>query len=192
VEPAEDRFGLRLAAKAADREKTAAQQWPAFEERLRDLGYGPRAIAHAFRTLSGPGTVAEALEALNGASQHTPRPIPLNFEVTESRGDPSAASGVTITSVERHDFGIRVNYDSVAQLAAGSREPTGEAKDDLGNDYHNLGSHFGLARDRWRGGLTMPLPPPAATVLRIRITWNTSLSSMGDGHAHEVRVSLRG
>lgn len=29
-----------------------------------ELGYDPLAIAHAFSTLSGPGTVAEALEAL--------------------------------------------------------------------------------------------------------------------------------
>ena len=62
--PREDGFGLRLAAKAADREKAANQEWPAFEARLSQLGYGPLAIAHAFRTLSGPGTVDDALEAL--------------------------------------------------------------------------------------------------------------------------------
>lgn len=65
MRPREGEFeSLRLAAKAADREKAARQEWPAFEERLRQLGYGPRAIAHAFSTLSGPGTVAEALEGL--------------------------------------------------------------------------------------------------------------------------------
>jgi hypothetical protein len=61
MRPSEDEFGLRLAARAADRAKAAEQQRPASEERLRQLGYGPRAIAHAFATLSGPGTVAEAL-----------------------------------------------------------------------------------------------------------------------------------
>jgi hypothetical protein len=55
---------LRLAAKAADRGKVAKQQWPAFEKRLRGLGYTPVAIAHAFSALSGPGSVAEALEVL--------------------------------------------------------------------------------------------------------------------------------
>jgi hypothetical protein len=60
----EDESGLRLAARASDRAKAAEQQRPAFEERLRQLGYGPRAIAHAFRELSGPGTVDDALEAL--------------------------------------------------------------------------------------------------------------------------------
>jgi len=60
----DDPFGLRLAAKAADRASTASRERPAFEKRLSELGYGPRAIAHAFSTLSGPGTVAEALETL--------------------------------------------------------------------------------------------------------------------------------
>lgn len=65
--PREDEFGLRLAAKAADREKAASEMWPAFEERLRQLGYGSPAIARAFSALSGPGTVDEALAALKRA-----------------------------------------------------------------------------------------------------------------------------
>ena len=60
----EDAFGLRLAAKAEDRAKAAEAQWPVFERRLLELGYSPRSIAHAFSILSGPGTVAEALQAL--------------------------------------------------------------------------------------------------------------------------------
>jgi hypothetical protein len=55
---------LRLAAKAADRVKTAEAFRPDFERQLRDHGYGPRGIAHAFSLLSGPGTVPEALDAL--------------------------------------------------------------------------------------------------------------------------------
>ncbi len=55
---------LRLAAKAADRGKVAEELRPAFEERLKGLGYSPLGIAHAFSVLSGPGTVAEALEPL--------------------------------------------------------------------------------------------------------------------------------
>ncbi len=69
MRPGQDEFGLRLAAKAADRGKAASQEWPAFEKRLKQLGYSPRAIAHAFRTLSGGGTVAEALEALERADR---------------------------------------------------------------------------------------------------------------------------
>jgi hypothetical protein len=45
---------LRLAAKAADRAKAAEELRPAFEERLRELGYGSLAIAHAFSTLTTP------------------------------------------------------------------------------------------------------------------------------------------
>jgi hypothetical protein len=188
----DDQLGLRLAAKAADREKAARQEWPTFEKRLRELGYGPRAIAHAFSTLSGPGTVAEALEVLKGMSRPESRPVALSFEVSETRRGPAAAHGVAITSVERGDLGIRVNYDIVPPLGFGSHgpQPRGEATDDLGNRYHSLGSHFGLARDESRGGLTMPLPPPAATMLRILITWGPALSSTREGLAHEVRVSL--
>jgi hypothetical protein len=69
MRPREGEFeSLGLAAKAADRAKAAEQEWPAFEKRLRQLRYGPRATAHAFSTLSGPGTVAEALEALKPES----------------------------------------------------------------------------------------------------------------------------
>jgi hypothetical protein len=67
VPPRDDQFGLRLAAKAADRAKAAQQQRPAFEERLHKLGYSSRSIAHAYSILSGGGTVTEALEALERA-----------------------------------------------------------------------------------------------------------------------------
>jgi hypothetical protein len=62
----EDQFGLRLAAKASDRAMAAEQLRPAFEERLRRLGYGPHAIVRAYFCLSGPGTIADALQELKG------------------------------------------------------------------------------------------------------------------------------
>jgi hypothetical protein len=205
MKPREGEFeDLRLAAKAADRGKAARQEWPAFEERLKQLGYSPRAIAHAFSTLSGPGTVAEALEVLRAPMLES-HPIALSFEVTETRGGPSSANRVTITSVERVDSVIHVNYEIVPPLDLGSHQPRGEAKDDLGNGYRDLGGHFGLtggthgANTRYRGRLKMPLPPPAATILRIRITWeasgirmpwDASRSSVWNRPAHEVRVSL--
>ncbi|MGO9961606.1 MAG: hypothetical protein ACLP50_37480 [Solirubrobacteraceae bacterium] len=148
MRPGNDEFGLRLAAKAADREKAARQEWPAFEKRLRELGYAPRAIAHAFSTLKGPCTVAEALAVLKRMSRPESPPIALSFEVTETRGGPTAADRVTITAVERVDYGIQVNYEIVPPLGIGSRGPRGEAKDDLGNDYRALGSHYGVTRDR--------------------------------------------
>jgi hypothetical protein len=190
MRPGKDEFGLRLAAQAADREKAARQEWPAFESRLRDLGYSPRAIARAFSTLSGPGTVAEALEVLKRTSRPESDPIALPFEVTDTRGGPSADNTARITFVELHDFGIRVAYETVAPLGVGSRGPRGVARDDLGNDYDSLGSHFGLARGGWRGALTMPLPRSAATMLRIRMTWDESAPSIWQGPAHEVHVTL--
>src|SRR5450755_1336846 len=184
MRPGEDEFGLRLAAKAADRGKAARHEWPAFEGRLRQLGYGPRAIAHAFSILSGPGTVAEALEVLRALTPES-HPIALSFEVTENRGGTSAANCVTITSVERDDSVLRVNYDVVPTPDLSSHRARGQAKDDLGNDYCDLGGHFGitgstdstdLAHTRADGRLTMP--------------WDASLPSIWEIPAHEVRVSL--
>ncbi len=60
---------LRNAAKAADREKAADAQWPAFQKRLRELGYGNHAIARTFAVLKGPGTVEDALEELRRHSR---------------------------------------------------------------------------------------------------------------------------
>jgi hypothetical protein len=209
MRPGEGEFqDLRLAAKASDRGKAAEKQWPAFEKRLRELGYGPRAIAHAFTTLSGPGSVAEALEVLRAPTPPS-HPVALSFEVTETRGAPSVANRVTITAVERDGSEIDVNYVVVPPPDLGSHEARVEAKDDLGNDYRGLGCYFGItgridstgrANTRARGGLKLPLPPPAATMLRIRIRWEASrvirmpweapLPSIWEGPAHEVRVSL--
>jgi hypothetical protein len=55
---------LRLAAKVADRAKAAEKLRPDFENRLKALGYSSLGIAHASGALSGPGTIADALEAL--------------------------------------------------------------------------------------------------------------------------------
>jgi hypothetical protein len=108
VRPEHDEFDLRLAAKAADRATAARQQWPIFEQRLRELGHGPRSIEHAFSALSGPGTVAEALDGLNGISGPESPPLALGFDVTETHCSPEQAGGVAITSVERGGSGIRV------------------------------------------------------------------------------------
>jgi hypothetical protein len=197
-----------LAAKAADRGKAAQQQWPAFEKRLSELGYSPLAIAHAFRALSGPATVAEALEVLRAPVPES-HPIALSFEVTETRGGPSAANRVTITSVERDGSVIHVNYDVAPPPDLGSHRVRVEAKDDLGNDYVGLGGNFGITgridsagrgNKRAQGRLKVPLPPPAATTLRIRIRWeasgvsrmpwDASPPSIWNAPAHEVHVSL--
>jgi hypothetical protein len=143
MRPGEDEFGLRLAAKAEDRERAARQEWPAFEERLRQLGYGPRAIAHAFCTLSGPGTVAEALEVLRTPMPES-HPVALSFEVTETRGGASTADLVTITAVERDASVIRVNYDTKSASRfridprSGGSTRSGRVSDEVG--LRTLGS----------------------------------------------------
>ena len=126
-------------------------------------------------------------------------PVALSFEVTETRRGPAAANRVRITAVERDNSAIHVNYDVVPPPDLGSHRARGEAKDDLGNDYCDLGGSFGItgsidstdrANARAHGRLKMPLPPPAATKLRLRISWAASLSSIWEGPASEVRVSL--
>jgi hypothetical protein len=75
---------LRLAAKAADRETVAETLRPAFEQRLTELGYGPLTIAHAFSSLAGRATVAEALAELSqNARMERRKPVPLDFETVE-------------------------------------------------------------------------------------------------------------
>lgn len=55
---------LRLAAKAADREKAFRDHWPAVETQLRQWGYPSWGIAQAHLVLSSGGSVNEAVEAL--------------------------------------------------------------------------------------------------------------------------------
>ena len=75
---------LRLAAKAADRERRPRGcELPSRGDCGR-LGYGPRAIAHAFSALSGLGTVAEALaELAQRARLERSRAVGLDFETVE-------------------------------------------------------------------------------------------------------------
>jgi hypothetical protein len=64
MKPAEDEFGLRLAAEAADREKAFAEHWPAVRAKLEQRGYSSWGIGQARLVLSQGGTVDEAVEAL--------------------------------------------------------------------------------------------------------------------------------
>jgi hypothetical protein len=111
---------------------------------------------------------------------------------------------VSITSVERHEDGIRVGYDvdivppSSVAAALDAHGPRAEAKDDLVNIYRTLGSYFGLATGddsrgtmtRTHGGFTLPAPDRAASELRIRMTWNATLPSLWRTPAREAIVSL--
>jgi hypothetical protein len=194
LRPGEDESGLHVAAKAADRGEAARQEWPAFENRMTKLRHGSRAIACAFRTLRGPGTVAEALTLLMGASRPSSSHTALSFQVVETT-DAAATRDVTITSVERDASGIRVSYELASELGVGSPRRAG---DDLGNECQDLGGHFGFlageesshATVRARGGFNMPMPLPAAAVRCVRITRDVSLVSVRERPAYEIRISL--
>jgi hypothetical protein len=62
---------LRLAAKAADRERAFREHWPAVAAQLRHSGYSSWGIAQAQSVLSGGGTVNEAVEALRSDEEVT-------------------------------------------------------------------------------------------------------------------------
>lgn len=184
---------LRLAAKAADRAKAAEQLQPAFEKRLKELGYDPRAIAHAFSTLEGPGTVAEALVELAQTERMArSQPVALEFETVEQEPGLPVGHALTVTGVERDHHGIRIKYTIRPPLPPHAGRPCGVARDDSGHEYANVGSFVGLARpqDRTIGGLTMPLPRRHASVLRVRMTWFKDSDSMWARPAHEVRITL--
>lgn len=185
---------LRLAGNAADRAKAAEAMRPAFEERLRELGYSPLAIAHAFSALKGPDTVAEALAEL----KQNPRlersvPVPLDFEVVEQEPALPAGHSLMITAVERHDRGIRVIYTIRPPVSRQVGVSRAVARDDLDREYANNGSGFiGLAKpvDRTTGGFTMPLPQPDARLLCLRMSWSRDLTSLWARPAVELQITL--
>ena len=184
---------LRLAAKAADRAKAAEKLRPAVERRLKKLGYGPRAIAHAFSTLTGPDTVAKALaELAQNARSEQSRPVPLDFETVEQEPALPHGHALTITGVERDDHGVRIRYTIRPPLPPHAGGPRGEARDDYDHQYANLGSTVGLAEpiDHTTGALTMPLPQPHASLLRVRTSWSHDSTSLWERPAQELQITL--
>jgi len=186
---------LRLAAKAADRAQAAEKLRPAFEKRLKRLGYGPRAIAHAFSSLAGPDTVAETLaELAQNARIERSRPVPLDFETVEQEPGLPAGHSLTITAVERDARGIRIAYEIRPPLSSLAMRPRVEARDDCDQEYPGLGQHLGLAGSKGRttmiGGLTMPLPQQPASPLRVRMSWAKDAASLWERPAHELQITL--
>jgi hypothetical protein len=187
---------LRLAAKAADRDKAAEQLRPVFQQRLAELGYGPRAIAHAFTTLPGAGTVDDALAEL-AHHQMLARlaPVALAFETVEH--DPALPLGrsLTIDAVERGgDTHMRITYTVSPPLARRAGRPRVEARDDCDHEYGQLGDSLGVAVSKDRaatiGSFTLPPPHPRASSLRVRMSWSTARTSLWERPAHEVSITL--
>ena len=186
---------LRLAAKAADRAKAAEKVWPTFEKRLGELGYSSLAIAQAFSTLTGPGTVEEALaELAENARLEQIVPVPLVFEVVESKPGLPVGHLLTITGVEREPRGIRITYEIRPPLPSPADRPRVEARDDCGQEYRSLGQSIGLAGSRDRtitlGSFVVPLPQPQASLLRVRMIWSHGSTSLWERPAHELRITL--
>jgi hypothetical protein len=193
VRPAPGKWDdLRLAAKAADRGNAGKELWPAFEKRLKELGYGPRAIANAFSTLTGPGTVTEALATLAHYQrlEHV-RPVPVEFEIVEHEPGLPVGYSLTITGIERDDHGIRIRYTIRPPLSP-QAGPRGEARDDCDHEYSVLGGAVGLTepRDCSTGVLSMPLPREHASLLRVRMSWSKLSTSLWECAAYELRLTL--
>jgi hypothetical protein len=166
---------------------------PVFEQRLRDLGYGPLAIAHAFTSLSGPDTAPEALaELAREARRERSTPVPLQFEVVEDEPGLPAGHSLTITGVERLLDAIRIRYTVRPPLPPHARGPHARASDEAGHEYVSLGGFAGIATpaDRTTGGFTLPLPAQQASLLRVRISWSEDPTSLWERQAHELRIAL--
>ena len=195
MRPEEGAFeGLRLAAKAADRGKAAQREWPGFEQHLKELGYSPLAIAHAFSTLTA-GTVEEALTELEErARSERVVPVTLAFEVVQREPELPVGHALTITGVERHGRGIRITYRIQPPLSPRPRPPRVETRDDCDRQSGGLGGSIGLAGSKdgtlTLGAFTVPLPPPPASLLWVRMSWSQDSSSLWQRPAHELRITL--
>lgn len=181
-------------AKASDREKAAEPLRPAFEERLRELGYSPLAIAHAFSSLTGAHTVEEALAELK-ENERLERivPVSLDFDTVEHEPGLPVGHSLTITGVERDGRGIRIAYEIRPPLPSQRWRPRVEARDDCGHEYRHRGGgraigsqEFGMAQ----GGFTVPLPQPHISLLHVRMSWSKDSTSLWQDPAHELRIPL--
>jgi hypothetical protein len=121
--------------------------------------------------------------------------IPLAFEVTAAP-DLLPGHSLSFTDVGFDDVGIRIEYTiapAVSRRVQGLGW-VGFARDDLGNDYEDVGGAYGPARDgdRTDGVLTMPFPVEDARTLRVRLRAGSDTAGFGDegAPAYELTVSL--
>jgi hypothetical protein len=159
------------------------------------LGYNSLAIAHAFGALVGPDSVEEALAELEeNARLERILPVPLDFEVVERAPALPVGHSLMITGVERDGRGIRITYEIRPPLSSLAQRPRVEARDDWGHEYRHLGEVLGLAGSQDRtttiGAFELPFPQPRASLLRVRVSWSKDSTSLGQGPAHELRITL--
>jgi hypothetical protein len=121
--------------------------------------------------------------------------LPLAFEVVATP-DLFPGHSLSFTDVGFDDVGIRVEYTIAPAVAM--RNPrigwVGHGRDDLGNDYEDVGGTYGRARngDRTNGVLTMPFPIDEARTLRVRLRPHDDAAGFEDkgSPAFEVLVHL--
>ena len=70
-------------------------------------------------------------------------PVSLAFKVITYERGPDPERALTVTSVVRDDFAVRVNYEIAPALIDAHFGPMGEASDDVGNRYDDCGGVFG-------------------------------------------------
>jgi hypothetical protein len=121
--------------------------------------------------------------------------LPLAFEVVAT---PDLFPGhlLSFTDVGFDDVGIRIEYTIAPAIAAWNPGIgwVGHGRDDLGNDYEDVGGADGQARDgdRTNGTLTMPFPIDEARTLQVRLRPRNDTAGFEDegSPAYEVLVHL--
>jgi hypothetical protein len=113
--------------------------------------------------------------------------LPLSFEVLAAP-EPMPGHSLSFVEVAVDDYAVRIEYEIVPAVAV--RVPglgwSGCGRDDLGNEYEDVGGAYGQSADgeRTEGTLSMPLPVPDAKVLDVRLQLDEG------GPVYELRVSL--
>ena len=113
--------------------------------------------------------------------------LPLSFEVLAAP-EPMPGHSLSFVEVAVAEHAVRIEYEIVPAVA--TRVPGlgwwGSARDDLGNEYEDVGGAYGPSADgeRTEGTMSMPLPAPEAKALDVRLQLDD------DGPVYELRVSL--
>ena len=121
--------------------------------------------------------------------------LPLAFEVVATP-DLFRGHSLSFTDVGFDDAVIRIEYTiaPAVDMRGSGTGWVGYGRDDLGNNYADVGGSYGQARDgnRTNGVLTMPFPVDEAKTLRVRLRPGSDTAGFEDAGspAYEVMVSL--
>ena len=122
--------------------------------------------------------------------------LPLAFEVVATP-DLFPGHSLSFTDVGFDDVAIRIEYaiEPAIAMAVPAGGWVGYGRDDLGNDYEDVGDTYGRARDgdRTDGVLSMPFPIDGAKTLRVRLRPggdNAGFDGQEGSAAYELVVNL--